>query len=81
MKRNSLPKLLATLRPTLTEIAEWANSSRGMGNFWLAGTYQPKAAERARLIKAVRKHAAFLLSLADKVEREGQKRGVAARRH
>ena len=79
MPKNTLPELLDTLRPTLTEIAdEWVgNKSRGMANFWLAGTYQPKAPERARLVKAVRKHAARLLALADAVEREGR---AAARR-
>jgi len=82
MARNSIPKLLNTLRPTLIEIAEeWVgNKGRGMANFWREGTYQPKAPERARLVKAVRKHATLLLALADKVEREGQERAAAARR-
>jgi hypothetical protein len=75
---NSIPKLLRELRPGLKEIAGWVGVSRGLGNFWLAGTYLPKAPDRARLVKAVRKHAALLLTLADKVEREGQEREAAA---
>jgi hypothetical protein len=74
--QNSIPKLLDTLRPTLTEIAGWAGVSRGMANFWREKKYQyqPKPKNRARLVKAVRQHAAHLLKLADEVEREGQAR-------
>jgi hypothetical protein len=75
--RNSIPKLLNTLRPTLSEIAAWVGVSRGLTDFWRAGAYQPKAADRARLVKAVRKHAALLLKLADAVEREGKARAAA----
>ena len=39
--------------------------------------FQPKDPDRARLIKAVRKHAALLLKLADAVEREGHERVAA----
>lgn len=67
------------LRPTLSEIAKWAAVSRGLTDFWRADKYQPKPADRARLVKAVRKHAARLLKLADAVEREGQERAAAAR--
>jgi len=35
-----------------------------------------KGPERERLVKAVRKHAALLLKLADEVEREGHERAA-----
>jgi hypothetical protein len=77
---NSIPKLLDKLRPSLRDIAGWANVSRGLANFWLAGAFTPKAPDRARLVKAVRKHATYLLKLADAVELEGQERAASARR-
>lgn len=78
--RNSIPKLLKTLRPGLKEIAAWVGVSHGLANFWLGGQYQPKTPDRARLVTAVRKHAALLLKLADAVEREGKERAAAAAR-
>jgi hypothetical protein len=73
--RNSIPKLLGTLRPGLKEIAEeWVGKSRALANVWRNGKFQPKDPDRDRLVKAVRKHAALLLKLADAVEREGHER-------
>lgn len=72
--RNSVPKLLNTIRPTLEDIAAWADRSRALANVWRNGKFQPKDPDRDRLVKAVRKHAALLLKLADAVEREGQER-------
>lgn len=74
--RNSVPKLLYTIRPTLEDIAEWADRSRPLVCVWRDGKFQPKDPERARLVKAVRKHAALLLTLADAIEREGHERAV-----
>ncbi len=74
--RNSIPKLLNTIRPSLEDIAAWVGRSRALAAVWLDGRFQPKAPERARLIKAVRKHAALLLKLADEIEREGHERAA-----
>ena len=68
---NSVPRLLNTLRPTLAEIAQWANVSRSLADGWRAGSYPPTPAKRRAIIKAVRQHAKRLLDLADKVEHEG----------
>jgi hypothetical protein len=72
MKRNTLPELIDTLRPTLRTVAEWADVSVRLSQFWQQGTYQPKPDTRARLVKAVREHAHEVLALADAVEREGK---------
>lgn len=72
MSSNAVPTLLSVLRPTLREIAQWAGVSRGLANFWVGGAFQPKPQARARLVKAVRRHAERLLGLADHVEREGK---------
>lgn len=71
---NSVPQLIDTLRPTLRHVAEWANVSVGLAGVWQQGTYQPKQPERRKLVKAVRQHAARLLTLARAVEREGEAR-------
>jgi hypothetical protein len=76
MTTNSLPKLIDTLRPKLGTIAQWAGVSLGLAGVWQQGTYQPKPKDRARLVRAVRKHAKELLALADKVEREGRARST-----
>lgn len=72
MKRNTVPRLIDTLRPTLRIVAAWADASVGLTQFWQQGTYQPKPDARARLVKAARKHAHEVLALADAVEREGK---------
>jgi hypothetical protein len=71
MKSNTVPGLIDALRPTLRTVAEWAEVSVGLGRMWQQGTYQPQPKDRARLVKAARKHANELLALADAVEREG----------
>jgi hypothetical protein len=71
LRRNTVPALINALRPKLPTVAEWADVSVGLTQFWQQGTYQPKPDARARLVKAVRKHAQQLLTLADAVEREG----------
>jgi hypothetical protein len=75
MKGNTVPALIDTLRPTLNTIAVWADVSVGLARIWQQGTYQPKPDARARLVKAARKHAKELLTLADAVEREGTTHG------
>jgi hypothetical protein len=77
LMRNSIPKLLNTLRPTLSEIAARVGVSRGLTDFWRAGAYQPKAADRARLVKTVRKDAVLLLKLARTGDVQLGKRGDA----
>jgi hypothetical protein len=77
---NSIPKLLATVRPTLGDVADWVKASRALVDVWREGRYQPKPDDRAALVKAIRHHAARLLKLADQVEREGQARAAAAAR-
>ena len=73
MNRNTVPELIDTVRrPTLRIVAEWADVSVGLTQFWQQGLYQPKPDARARLVKAARKHATELLALADAVEREGK---------
>src|SRR5450759_1103594 len=72
--RNSVPKLLNTIRSSLKDIAAWVDGSRALTNVWRDGKFQPKDPERVRLVKAVRVHAARLLALADAVEREGHER-------
>ena len=72
MSRNRVPTLIDTLRPKLPTVAEWADVSVGLAAMWQQGAYQPKPDARARLVKAVRKHAQQLLTLADDVEREGK---------
>jgi hypothetical protein len=76
MSTNTVPTLIDTLRPTLRTVAEWADVSVGLAGMWQQGTYQPKPKDRARLVRAVRKHAKELLALADKVEREGRARST-----
>jgi hypothetical protein len=71
MRRNTVPTLIDTLRPTLGTLAVWADVSVGLARVWQQGTYQPKTDARKRLVKAARKHAQYLLALADAVEREG----------
>lgn len=80
MARNSVPRLLDSLLPSRQEVADWAGVSYGLTGFWLAGKYEPKPPDRARLVKAVRKRAGLLLKLADAVEREGKERAAAVRR-
>jgi hypothetical protein len=77
MTKNTLPKLIDTVRPTLPEVAKWAGRSAWIARGWQQGTYQPKPKDRARLVKAIRKHVKELLALASTVEREGnaQRRG------
>jgi hypothetical protein len=79
MTPNSTPGLLDELRPTLSEVAGWVGVSHGLANMWREEKSQPKPADRARLVKAVRKHAARLLKLADAVEREGHERATRRR--
>jgi hypothetical protein len=70
--KNSLPKLIDTVRPTLRTIAEWGSVSVGLAQQWQQGTRQPTPEDRARLVAEVRKHAHQLLALAEHVEREGK---------
>lgn len=72
--KNSIPKLLDTLRPTLPTAAEWVGVSIGLARMWQQGTAQPVPEDRTQLVNAVRKHAHELLALADAVEREGTRR-------
>lgn len=73
MPKNSVPQLIDTVRPNLPAVATWSRRSVWVVRLWQQGTTQPKAKDRARLVKAVRKHAKDLLTLALKVEREGKK--------
>ena len=70
---NSIPELLNTIRVTTPDLAEWSGRVVAIVRHWRAGSFQPLAKDRARLVKAVRKHAQEILSLADAVEREGTK--------
>lgn len=70
--RNTVPTLIDALRPKLPTVAEWAGVSVGLARIWQQGVYQPKPDARARLVKAARKHAQQLLTLASDVEREGK---------
>jgi hypothetical protein len=70
--RNTVPKLLDSLRPTMPTLAKWVGRSVWVARLWHQGTYQPKPKDRARLVKAVRTHAKQLLDLASAVEREGK---------
>ena len=72
MRRNTVPALIDTLRPTLRTLAVWADVSVGLARIWQQGTYQPKPDARKRLVRAARKHAQSILALADAVEREGK---------
>lgn len=72
MTKNTLPALLDALRPDLPTVAKWSRRSVWVARTWQQGTYQPKPPDRARLVKAVRKHVKELLALAAKVEREGK---------
>lgn len=78
MQRNTIPKLLDALRPSLAEIGRWAGAQRALTAVWQQGTYQPKPDKRRALVAAVRKHAARLLKLAEAVEREGEARAADA---
>lgn len=71
MKRNTIPSLIDTLRPNLPKVAGWLGVARWKAQLWQQGTAQPEPMDRARLVKAARKHAQELLTLADAVEREG----------
>ena len=71
---NTVPRLLATLRPTASDVARWVGKSRDTVTLWVMGRYEPKPADRATLVRAIRRHAKQLLALADSVEREGQAR-------
>ena len=75
--KNTVPKLVDAMRPTMPKLAKWAGVSVWVARLWQQGTYQPKPKDRARLVKAVRTHAKQLLALAEQVEREGavQRRG------
>jgi hypothetical protein len=56
-KRNTVPKLVTTLRLNMGDIAGWTQMSTSMIQKWQAGAYQPRAEERDRLIAHVRDHA------------------------
>jgi hypothetical protein len=71
MSTNTVPKLIDAVRPNLPTIARWSRCSVWIARGWQQGTYLPKPKDRARLVKAVRKHAREVLALASKVEREG----------
>ncbi|MGH7604182.1 MAG: hypothetical protein ACRENK_09330 [Gemmatimonadaceae bacterium] len=71
MSKNTLPKLIDTLRPNLPAVAKWAGVRVWTARAWQQAAYQPNPKERARLVKATRQHAKDLLALAQKVEREG----------
>jgi hypothetical protein len=53
-------------------VARWVGKSRDTVTLWIMGRYEPKPADRATLVKAIRRHANQLLALADLVEREGE---------
>lgn len=72
MPKNTIPQLIDTVRPNLPTVAKWSRRSVWVVRLWQQGTSQPKARDRARLLKAVRKHAKDLLTLAAKVEHEGK---------
>jgi hypothetical protein len=71
MPKNTIPALIDTLRPNLPTVATWIGVARWKAQAWQQGTAQPEPTDRARLVKAARKHAHELLTLADAVEREG----------
>lgn len=79
MVTNSIPQLLDDLRPGLKEIAARVDVQRALVNAWREAKSQPRPDKRKALVKAVRRHAAELLTLAQKVEREGATRTVGAR--
>ena len=70
MQKNTIPALIDTLRPNLPTVAGWLGVARWKAQTWQQGA-QPEPQDRARLVKAARKHAQELLMLADAVEREG----------
>ncbi len=74
-RRNSVPALINKLRPTLSVIAGWMDVSVGLAQMHQQGTFQPQPQARARLVKAVQRHAKELLALAAKVDREAQHGG------
>lgn len=77
---DNLSKLLTELLGvTRREVAAWAGVSRPLVDFWRRGVYRPNPKARAKLVKAVRAHAARLLRLAEKVEAEGEARAAGAR--
>jgi transcriptional regulator with XRE-family HTH domain len=78
--KNSVPRLLKAIRMSLGDVAKQAGVTRGSADFWRAGRYQPAAAQRTALVKAVRAHATRLLELADAVEREGETRELVTRK-
>jgi hypothetical protein len=69
---NTLPLLIDSLRPNLPTVAKWTGRAIWVARGWQQGINRPKPRDRARLLKAVRKHAHQLLALADAVEREGR---------
>jgi hypothetical protein len=75
MTKNTLPKLIDALRPTLPTVARWAGAGLWTARAWQQGAYQPQPQARARLVKAARKHANEVLALAAAVEREGETHG------
>lgn len=70
---NSVPKLLDTVRPTLADIAAWVEVSRSLVDVWRSGARQPLPDDKAALLRAIRSHARRLVTLAEKVEREGMR--------
>lgn len=72
MSKNTIPTLIDTLRLNLPTVATWIGVARWKAQLWQQGTAQPEPVDRARLVKAARKHAHELLALADAVEREGK---------
>lgn len=40
--RNSVPKLVNAIRPSLNDIAVWTGKSRALANVWRDGKFQPK---------------------------------------
>lgn len=79
MVPNSIPELLHRLRPKLSAIAARVGVSHALANAWREEKSQPRPDKRKVLVRAVQKHAAELLTLAQKVEREGATRTVGAR--
>jgi len=76
MRTTPLSALLRALRPTQPEIGAWAGASRASVQAWQEGKWQPQPATSAKLLRAVRRHAKRLLSLAEAVE---EREAAAAR--
>ncbi len=72
-----MAKALATVTPTLREVAEWLGVSYGTIRAYRTGARRPTPETMKRFATALRRHATKLTKLADRLDRELARKGVS----